>query len=226
MNRERAETFLRLLAEAELREWAPHARGAGGAPHARGAGGAPFVTMPVALPRAAWALTAVGAVDLETAEAILADTDLALDARRPAEGAGRGPLAAGPRRFAGVRFTSRPASGGRRRGRRGHRRTGPLCPRRAHDLVPRRDDQRRARSHVVRAHRVRRQADRRLADARPARLASPWPAAGRGLHRDRRPGKPLRAAVRGQGAARVGLRPVPAPRPAPGPALAGGHRAG
>ena len=104
MNRERAETFLRLLAEAELREWAPHARGAG-----TGAGGAPFVTMPVALPRAAWALTAVGAVDLETAEAILADTDLALDARRPAEGAGRGPLAAGPRRFAGVRFTSRPA---------------------------------------------------------------------------------------------------------------------
>ncbi len=105
MNRERAETFLRLLAEAELREWAPRARGAGGGP---------FVTMPVALPRAAWALTAVGAVDLETAEAILADTDLALDARRPpepAEAAGRGQVAAGPRRFAGVRFTSRPARG-------------------------------------------------------------------------------------------------------------------
>ena len=99
MNRERAETFLRLLAEAELREWAPHARGAGGGP---------FVTMPVALPRAAWALTAVGAVDLETAEAILADTDLALDARRPpglAEEAGRGQVAAAPRRFAGVRYT-------------------------------------------------------------------------------------------------------------------------
>ena len=112
MNREHAETFLRLLAEAELREWAPRARGAGDAPQARGAGGGPFVTMPVALPRAAWALTAVGAVDLETAEAILADTDLALDARRPpepGEGAGRGPAAAGPRRFAGVRFTSRPA---------------------------------------------------------------------------------------------------------------------
>ena len=99
MNRERAETFLRLLAEAELREWAPHARGAGGAP---------FVTMPVALPRAAWALTAVGAVDLETAEAILADTDLALDARRPAEPA-VGPAAGRGRR---ARAGS-PASGSR-----------------------------------------------------------------------------------------------------------------
>jgi hypothetical protein len=101
MNRERAETFLRLLAEAELREWGPRTRGAGGTA---------FVTMPVALPRAAWALTAVDAVDLETAEAILADTDLALDARRPPEPeeAVSGQAAPGPRRFAGIRFTPRP----------------------------------------------------------------------------------------------------------------------
>jgi hypothetical protein len=103
MNRERAETFLRLLAEAELREWAPHALGWSSAP---------FVTMPVALPRAAWALTAVGAVDLETAEAVLADTDLALEARRrpePPEAGSRGQAGPpGPRRFAGVRLTSRP----------------------------------------------------------------------------------------------------------------------
>src|SRR5580692_5783125 len=101
MNRERAETFLRLLAEAELREWAPRTRGTGDLP---------FVTMPVALPRAAWALTAVGALDLATAEDILADTDLALDARRPperAEGPASGPSAiAGPRRFAGIGFMS------------------------------------------------------------------------------------------------------------------------
>ena len=100
MNRERAETFLRLLAEAELRERVPHARGPGVAA---------FATMPVALPRAAWALTAVGAVDQEMAEAVLADIDLALNVRRqpdaldPASG---GPP--GPRRFAGVRPLSRP----------------------------------------------------------------------------------------------------------------------
>src|ERR1700733_8638094 len=144
MNREHAETFLRLLAEAELREWAPRARGAGDAPQARGAGGGPFVTMPVALPRAAWALTAVGAVDLETAEAILADTDLALDARRPpepGEGAGRGPAGAGgggpaPVRRRQVHVPAAPSATGRH-GRRGPGRTGPVRPHRAHDLVPR-----------------------------------------------------------------------------------------
>jgi hypothetical protein len=100
MNRERAETFLRLLAEAELRERVPRARGPGVAP---------FATMPVALPRAAWALTAVGAVDQETAEAVLADIDLALNVRRPPEPPdtpGSGP--AGPRRFAGIRPMPRP----------------------------------------------------------------------------------------------------------------------
>src|ERR1700722_18967126 len=140
MNREHAETFLRLLAEAELREWAPRARGAGDAPQARGAGGGPFVTMPVALPRAAWALTAVGAVDLETAEAILADTDLALGARRPpepGEGAGRGPGGGGPAPVGGrqVHAPAAPPAAGRH-GRRGPGRTGPVRPHRAHDLVP------------------------------------------------------------------------------------------
>src|ERR1700719_1734303 len=98
MTRERAKTFLRLLAEAELREWPPRTRGAGDLP---------FVAMPVALPRAAWSLTAVGALDLAIAEDILADTDLALDARRPPprpEGPASGPSAmAGPRPLAGVR---------------------------------------------------------------------------------------------------------------------------
>ena len=79
MNRERAETFLRLLAEAELRE---PARLALPAPTSSGA---PLVMMSVALTRATWALTAVGALDPETAQAILADTDLALAARHRPE---------------------------------------------------------------------------------------------------------------------------------------------
>jgi hypothetical protein len=74
MNRERAETYLRLLAEAELRDPARSLAGAQ-------SGDAPFVIMPVALARAAWALTAVGALDLDTADAILADVELALAAR-------------------------------------------------------------------------------------------------------------------------------------------------
>src|SRR5580693_584636 len=79
MNRERAETFLRLLAEAELRE---PARLALPAPTSSGA---PLVMMSVALTRATWALTTVGALDPETAQAILADTDLALAARHRPE---------------------------------------------------------------------------------------------------------------------------------------------
>jgi hypothetical protein len=91
MNRERAETFLRLLAEAELRE---PARLALPAP---ASSGAPLVMMSVTLTRAAWALTAVGALDPETARAILADTDLALAARRRPEAPEAGVIsAAGP----------------------------------------------------------------------------------------------------------------------------------
>jgi hypothetical protein len=75
MNRERAETFLRLLAEAELRD--PLAR----SPTAAGSADSPSVTLPVRVARVAWALTAVGALDIETAEGILADVEFALAAR-------------------------------------------------------------------------------------------------------------------------------------------------
>ena len=78
MNRERAETFLRLLAEAELRDPAV------AKPPPGRLADAPFL-MPVALPKAAWALTAVGAVDQETAQGILFDTELALAARQRPE---------------------------------------------------------------------------------------------------------------------------------------------
>jgi hypothetical protein len=110
MNRERAETFLRLLAEAELREPPRLALPAPASP------GAPLVMMSVALTRAAWALTVVGALDPETAQAILTDTDLALAARyrpEPPEagvitGAGPG-WAAGP---AGQGWAAGPAGQG------------------------------------------------------------------------------------------------------------------
>src|SRR5580700_553541 len=110
MNRERAETYLRLLAETELRD--PARSLAGTQP-----GDAPFVVMPVALTRAAWALTAVGALDLETADGILADVELALAARIRSEPPEAGVLSSGnpawtagltgprpgPRRFARAR---------------------------------------------------------------------------------------------------------------------------
>lgn len=75
MNRERAETHLRLLAETEL-------RGRLARPGRGPASPAPFVTLPANLTRAAWALTAAGAMDIPTAEGILADVGLALAARR------------------------------------------------------------------------------------------------------------------------------------------------
>jgi hypothetical protein len=99
MNRERAETYLRLLTEAELRDptlaWPPTPRAAD----------APFVGTPIALIRAAWALTAVGALDLQTAEAIVADAELAVAARRRPEAAMASPAGPrlGPRRFASGR---------------------------------------------------------------------------------------------------------------------------
>ena len=103
MNRERAETYLRLLAEAELRDPA-----LASSPAPRSAD-APFVTAPITLTRAAWALTAVGALDLQTAEAILADAELAVATRRLPEVAVRSPAGPrlGPRRFAGGRPLAR-----------------------------------------------------------------------------------------------------------------------
>jgi hypothetical protein len=73
MNRERAETHLRQLAEAELRRaTAPGAQGRGQAGR---------------LPLVAQALIAAGAVDVGTADQIQADLDLALAARYQAAGA-------------------------------------------------------------------------------------------------------------------------------------------
>src|SRR5579862_8397007 len=110
MNRERAETYLRLLAEAELRDpgLALPSAPSSALPSARSAD-APFVTAPVALTRAAWALTAVGALDLRTAEAILADAELAVAARHRPEVAIASPAGPrlGPRRFAGGRALAR-----------------------------------------------------------------------------------------------------------------------
>jgi hypothetical protein len=128
MNRERAETFLRLLAEAELRE---PARLALPAPTTSGA---PLVMMSVALTRATWALTVVGALDPETAQAILADTDLALAARHRPEPPEAGVISgaapgwavgsAGPGRFGRATLVTRP---GRRTPRAGT--AAPAAPR-------------------------------------------------------------------------------------------------
>jgi hypothetical protein len=99
MNRERAEIFLRLLVETELRGPALSLTGQ---------------PLSAALTRAGWALTAVGALDLETVETIMFDAELALAARfRPGQaeaGAGGPPLAvpAGPSRFARAQVTMRP----------------------------------------------------------------------------------------------------------------------
>ena len=101
MNREGAETFLRLLAEAEMRGSlppAPRPPWAGG-PGVLGGGRARMMTV-------AQALTAVRALDADTVEDILADFDLAVSVRelhdqasqRPAgtASAGTGPAGALP----------------------------------------------------------------------------------------------------------------------------------
>jgi len=75
MNRERAETHLRLLAEAELRHATAIPVGSADQWHAQ------------RLFLAAQALTAVGAVEAGAAEQLQADTDLALMRRRPSRGA-------------------------------------------------------------------------------------------------------------------------------------------
>ena len=84
MNRERAETYLRLLAEAEMR-----AALSTGAP--RSADG-PAISFPVKINRMAWVLTAVEALDREAAENVLADAQLALAAQESAEVRARLPL--------------------------------------------------------------------------------------------------------------------------------------
>jgi hypothetical protein len=79
MDRERAETFLRLLVEAELRDLSPPPL------HAGGATDFPFFTVPVTVRRAAGALIAVDALDVPTADAILTDVELALGLRQQGE---------------------------------------------------------------------------------------------------------------------------------------------
>jgi hypothetical protein len=86
MNRERAETHLRQLAEAELRgATTPGRRDSG---HVG------------SLPLVAQALIAVGAVDVGTADEILAEFDLALAVREPGQGGAGGAGGAAPRRLA------------------------------------------------------------------------------------------------------------------------------
>ena len=99
MNREGAEVYLRLLGEAELREpLAPEVR----QPWSGARSGGMARMMAVAT-----ALTAVGAVDTETAEEILADFDLAVSMRRtgrPQAGQGVWPAGRpGPMRLAAGR---------------------------------------------------------------------------------------------------------------------------
>jgi hypothetical protein len=130
MNRERAETFLRLLAESELRD---PARLSLFAPRSTDA---PFVTLPVALIRAAWTLTTVGALDEDTADGILADLELAMAARNRPEPPAAVVFSSGnpvwpggpasPRHFGGSRLAM--ASG-----RRAPRAPTPRAPRAAPD---------------------------------------------------------------------------------------------
>jgi hypothetical protein len=78
MNRDRAETFLRLLAEAELRAAAGDAAPASRAPWSFDS---PHPSFP-RLVRVAQALTAVHALDLSTAQDLLADFAIAVGARQ------------------------------------------------------------------------------------------------------------------------------------------------
>ena len=82
MNREGAETYLRLLAEAELRRSLTPAPGS---PWAAGPGSLTAMIV------AGKALTAVGALDAVTVEEILTDFNLAVSVRHLRDQAGQGP---------------------------------------------------------------------------------------------------------------------------------------
>jgi len=86
MNREGGETFLRLLAEAEMRDQL-----APSPPPWAGSPGAGRVKVKVV----GQALTAVRALDTDTVEDILADFDLAVSVRRLHDKAGQGPAGTG-----------------------------------------------------------------------------------------------------------------------------------
>ena len=112
MNRERAETHLRLLAEAEL-------RGPTLLPPATRPPGAPVAVPSPALARAAWVLVAVGALDAATADVILGDVELAMTARYRPEPPQAGVISTasvawaarhtGPPRFAAGRLAGWPS---------------------------------------------------------------------------------------------------------------------
>jgi hypothetical protein len=88
MNREGAETFLRLVAEAEMRgQLAPTAPPWAGGPRWAGGPGGGRTKVKVV----GQALTAVGALDIDTVEDILADFDLALSVRQLHDQASPGP---------------------------------------------------------------------------------------------------------------------------------------
>jgi len=88
VNREGAETYLRLLAEAMMRRSLAPAHGP---PWAQGPGGGRTRVMAVGQ-----ALTAVGAIDIGTAEDIVADFDLAVNVRQLHEQASRRAAASMP----------------------------------------------------------------------------------------------------------------------------------
>ena len=119
MNREGAETFLRLLAEAEMRDQlAPNPPPWAGGP------GAGRVKVNVV----GQALTAVRALDRETVAAILADFDLAVSLRRLHDKYGPGPTPNGPPGALPVR-TMRAASAARLAAQLPFGRSGPLSAR-------------------------------------------------------------------------------------------------
>jgi hypothetical protein len=124
MNRERAETFLRLLAEAEMREAAAAAKPVSGGAWSADSPAAGFPR----LGRVAQALTAVHALDVATAEDVLADFAIAVGVRQHSDPGmlllARPGLAAGR-----VHARARPGSAGRGPGSPGAAgsagRTGP-----------------------------------------------------------------------------------------------------
>jgi hypothetical protein len=98
MNREGAETYLRVLAERQLRGWVAAGPGSGGG------------TVTATLTAVSQALTAVHALDDELAVDILTDFDLAMRVRQPPDpaapqpGAGRAPGATGASKYGPARM--------------------------------------------------------------------------------------------------------------------------
>src|ERR1700760_3405406 len=209
MDREGAETYLRLLAEAAMRgSLAPAA--AARAPNAS--------TIMVV----GHALTAVGALDPVTAEEILADFRLAVTVRHlpdePGQGAGQvvtaaqwlaqgRPVLRGKPHPASSPVEGTPEEGAPGEGTSGNATPGdgagggpgrPVRPGRDDGPVPRGRRQRRTVPHVVRADRYGRAVHRGVAGTfpgagGPAEPPLPRPDPVRRVHGHRRPGRPVQA---------------------------------